>query len=225
MSNAVLNAVWTLQMPPSPKAVLVALADRASTRARACWPSVADLMARTCLSKRSVLNAIEGLEASRAITVARSHRKANRYVITPESFKSWVHVVHPKLGAPRAPSRVHHVHPQGAPVAPQPSFNPHEEPSMLANASLSKTVFTLGRRLLVQGGKSKASAASLLAKLRKEHGDRVLLEVLQSAEREHVSDPAGWLVKNCRSQGSRRTRLGIGEQDYSAGWGGEKVAA
>lgn len=223
MSNAVLNAVWPLRMPASSKAVLVALADRCDRHGR-CWPAVADLVQRTCLSERSVQYALRWLEKAGALTVERGRHKANTYQVTPKSYQ--VVGVQPLHPARRAPRGVQHVHPTPATVAPEPSLNPHIEPSLPADAGLGAMVFMLGKQLLTTNGISMKSAGSLLGKLRKQHGDDIVLAAIKAAQREHVSDPAAFLVKTCGAATPRgRKSLAIGDQDYAAGWDGEKAAA
>lgn len=55
-----LNRAWPLQLPPVAKAVLIALADRADDDGVA-WPSVGDLVTRTCFGRRAIQRAIGDL--------------------------------------------------------------------------------------------------------------------------------------------------------------------
>ena len=45
MSIAVMRSCWPLQMPPTPKAVLISLADNASDEGE-CWPSIPTICER-----------------------------------------------------------------------------------------------------------------------------------------------------------------------------------
>jgi DNA-binding transcriptional regulator YhcF (GntR family) len=76
---------WPVQVPPSPKAVLIALADHASD-AGECWPSISTLAERTCLSARSVMRAIQELETYQVIRAVRVEGRHSSYLITPEAF-------------------------------------------------------------------------------------------------------------------------------------------
>lgn len=83
-------ACWPLAMPPTPKAVLISLADQANDHG-GCWPSIETLCARTCLGERAVRNALRWLEAAGALTVEQRRRKdgamtSNFYTVTPAGF-------------------------------------------------------------------------------------------------------------------------------------------
>jgi hypothetical protein len=82
MSTVVMAACWPLQMPPTPKAVLIALADNATDHG-ACWPSIATISARTCFGKTAVIEAIQWLEAHGFLTADRSNGRHTRYQIIP----------------------------------------------------------------------------------------------------------------------------------------------
>lgn len=75
---------WPLKVPATAKAVLIALADHASD-AGECWPSISTLAERTCLSSRSVIRAIQELEAYQVIRAIRTEGRHTSYLITPES--------------------------------------------------------------------------------------------------------------------------------------------
>lgn len=81
MSNAVLNWAWGCRLPPRPKFVLVALADRAD-EAGLCWPGLSDICSRTGMSRRRVLAALHELEAAGAVQIRTGGpRQSNRYVL------------------------------------------------------------------------------------------------------------------------------------------------
>ncbi len=111
-------AVWDLRVGNSTdKLVLLALADFADDNGNRCFPSIAKLMARTELAKRTVMLALQRLQAAGHIEVIHRHRHSNL-------FK--VHLVHPtpSLGAPRAPSYVQMNAFLGAPRAPRTVIDP-----------------------------------------------------------------------------------------------------
>ncbi|GGA01344.1 helix-turn-helix domain-containing protein [Dyella caseinilytica] len=85
MSNAVMNACWPLQMPPTPKAVLISLADNASDKG-ACFPSLTKICERTCFGKTAVIEAIKWLEAHGVVKADRSNRYKTSYTVTPDLF-------------------------------------------------------------------------------------------------------------------------------------------
>lgn len=83
MSNNVTDRCRPLQMPPSQKAVLMALADFANDSGQ-CWPSIRAICEWTCYSERAVRNAIRQLEAAGHIACEVSRgRTSSLYTITP----------------------------------------------------------------------------------------------------------------------------------------------
>lgn len=64
-------------MPPTPKNVLMALADRADECGFG-WPSISGMCEATCFSKRAVINALEWLERERFLRVSREDGMNNK---------------------------------------------------------------------------------------------------------------------------------------------------
>lgn len=99
-------ACWPLQMPPTPKAVLVSLADQANDQGY-CWPSVATVCDRTCFGERAVRNAIRWLESQGLVRVEIGAMKANRYTVNLAACREWLlrprHDVPPGTTCPPAP--------------------------------------------------------------------------------------------------------------------------
>lgn len=129
MSNEALAWAWTVPCAPTAKLVLVALADRAN-EAGECFPSVRDMMERTCLKERAIQYALQDLE--RAGWVRRDFRsgRASNYVVnvgaqTP-ARDAPVHEMHPRT---TCTGGVHHMHQGGAPDAGEGcttcTHNPH----------------------------------------------------------------------------------------------------
>jgi len=85
MSTLVMAACWPLTMPPTPKAVLISLADQANDQG-VCWPSIDTITVRTCFGERAVRNAIRWLETAGLVKVEIGAMKANRYTVTPRGF-------------------------------------------------------------------------------------------------------------------------------------------
>jgi hypothetical protein len=73
MSIRLMSIVWALELPPTEKIVLLALADQASDEGRQCWPSVGRVARRCGLAERTVRHALAALEAKRHLT--RDHRE------------------------------------------------------------------------------------------------------------------------------------------------------
>ena len=76
---------WLFQMPPTPKAVLMSLADNANDHGY-CWPSLTTICERTCFGRTAVIDAIKWLETVGALKADRSDRYRTTYVITPDQF-------------------------------------------------------------------------------------------------------------------------------------------
>jgi len=80
MSNAITNACRPVRISPTPKNVLLALADRADD-AGATWPSISTLSDATCYSPRAVINALHSLEQAGYVVIERTVGCHNRYRI------------------------------------------------------------------------------------------------------------------------------------------------
>ena len=75
-------ACWPLQMPPTPKAVLISLADNANDHG-VCWPSISTICARTCFGKTAVIEAIQWLETAGFLVADRENGRHTKYQIIP----------------------------------------------------------------------------------------------------------------------------------------------
>lgn len=85
-------ACWPLQLPPTPKAVLISLADQANDQG-GCWPALQTICERTCLGERAVRNALRWLEQAGLLTCEARRRKSgemtsNFYTVTPSGFNA-----------------------------------------------------------------------------------------------------------------------------------------
>lgn len=86
MSTIIMSQCWPLQgMSPAQKAVLISLADNANDQG-VCWPSVESIAVRTCLSERSVQNAIKWLTDAGALQVQKRQGRSTVYTVTPAAF-------------------------------------------------------------------------------------------------------------------------------------------
>ena len=86
MSTIIMTACWPLQgMSPAQKAVLVSLADNANDDG-VCWPSVARIAERTCLSERAVRNALRWLEEAKALVANQRAGRSTWYVVSPNLY-------------------------------------------------------------------------------------------------------------------------------------------
>ncbi len=85
MSTTVMGLCWPLQMPPTPKSVLMSLADNANDHGQ-CWPSLSKITERTCFGKTAVIEAIRWLEEHGTLTADRTNGRHTSYVLTPDKF-------------------------------------------------------------------------------------------------------------------------------------------
>lgn len=83
MSTIIMSACWPLQgLTPAQKAVLISLADNANDEG-VCWPSVAKIAERTCLSERAVQQAIKVLNECRALSIEARQGRSTMFTVTP----------------------------------------------------------------------------------------------------------------------------------------------
>lgn len=80
-----MTACQKLQMPPTCKAVLMALANNANDQGY-CWPSIACICEDTCYKKDAVIDAIEHLEVMGIVTANRSNGRHTTYTLSPSNF-------------------------------------------------------------------------------------------------------------------------------------------
>lgn len=86
MSTIIMTQCWPLQgMNASQKAVLISLADNANDDG-VCWPSVAYIAVRTCLSERAVQNAIKFLQQVGILVVEDRNGRSNVYTIKTDNY-------------------------------------------------------------------------------------------------------------------------------------------
>lgn len=87
MSTLIMSACWGLQMPPTPKAVLISLADNANDHGE-CWPSIQTICVRTCFGKTAVIAAIQWLEEAGLVSANRDNGRHTTYTITPAKYQN-----------------------------------------------------------------------------------------------------------------------------------------
>ncbi|MFV3334248.1 helix-turn-helix domain-containing protein [Pseudomonas sp. NY15437] len=138
MSTIIMSACWPLQgLTPAQKAVLISLADNANDEG-VCWPSVAKIAERTCLSERAVQQAIKVLNECNALTIEARQGRSTMFTVTPAAFAP-PQKVHPRskctpagsapTPAPAAPPPPQDLHPTPADAAPRTVIEPSVEPS------------------------------------------------------------------------------------------------
>jgi hypothetical protein len=86
MSTIIMSQCWPLQgLSVTQKAVLISLADQANDEG-SCWPAIATIGKRCCMSARAVRTAMDHLEAVGILTRERRFNSSNVYSVTPEKF-------------------------------------------------------------------------------------------------------------------------------------------
>lgn len=96
-----MDACKSLQMPPTPKAVLICLADYADDSGQ-CWPSIDTITVFTCFGRTAVINAIHWLEGAGVVSADRSNGRHTSYRITPNQFDQSTS----RTGTPAVPVRL-----------------------------------------------------------------------------------------------------------------------
>jgi len=129
VSTIIMAQCWPLQMSPTQKAVLISLADNANDEG-VCWPSVARIAMRTCLSERAVQTAVRSLIDQRLLVINERAGRSSYYIVTPAGHAP-PQDMHPRSSrtpTPAAPAPA----PAGAapaPAAPAPrTVINHQEP-------------------------------------------------------------------------------------------------
>ena len=108
MSTIVMSACWRIQIPPTPKAVLMSLADNANDHGE-CWPSLTTIAMRTCFGRTAVIEAIRWLEEHGLLEADRSNGRHTRYTVKPSGLR-------PELFQNEGDQSASRTSPRGAPV-------------------------------------------------------------------------------------------------------------
>lgn len=146
------SACRPLQMQPTAKSVLMAMADYADDTGR-CWPSIPTLCEYTCFSRRAVIDAIAWLEANGALQADRSNGRHTSYMIVPDGYSKPVQQAHrckSRTGAANnQTSAAPALDPCSSRTGPVQQAHPnHQEPSRTIKAStkgrVSAPVFPSG---------------------------------------------------------------------------------
>ena len=85
MSFALVNQAIALPLPPARRMVLLALADMANA-AGVCWPSIATLARRACMSVRSVFNHLKALVKAGLIQRRPRIGRSSLYMVTGQAL-------------------------------------------------------------------------------------------------------------------------------------------
>ena len=93
MSIKAMTWVFDLELPPTPKLVLLVLADHADDKGF-CFPGAATISRRASVSERTLTRVLADLEAKGYIARSRRHlsngnRTSDGYVLTPDQATEW----------------------------------------------------------------------------------------------------------------------------------------
>lgn len=133
-----MSACWPLQgLTPAQKSVLISLADNANDEG-VCWPSVAKIGERTCLSERAVQQAIKVLSECKVLRIEGRQGRSTMFTVTPAAFappqkvrprKKCTPAENAPTPEPAAPQPPQEVHPTPAAAAPRTVIEPSVEPT------------------------------------------------------------------------------------------------
>lgn len=127
-----MSAVWALDLGPSEKFVLLALADNANDDGT-CWPSVATICSKTSLAERTVRKLIHKLQGLGQVIISERYGRSNVFTVTPAP-RAPLHEMHP---APDAPPPLHQE--QGTPARSAPTPAPRA-PRIIKEPSIEPSV-------------------------------------------------------------------------------------
>ncbi|WP_265350108.1 helix-turn-helix domain-containing protein [Stenotrophomonas maltophilia] len=117
-----MSQCWPLQgLSVTQKAVLISLADQANDEG-VCWPAIATIGKRCCMSARAVRTAMDHLEVVGLLTRERRFNSSNVYAVTPDKFNADAAAPKGKRKAAKggdAPGAGAAPHAGGAPDAPR----------------------------------------------------------------------------------------------------------
>ncbi len=138
MSHALVNAALAQPMPPARRAVLLALADMAN-HAGTCWPSIATIARRACLSVRSVFNHLGALVRAGLIQRRARIGRSSLYSLSGQALA-------PSTPAPEHAASTPASQPNEATSAPVPELTPTHQPAQQTAPApaIAPTVLTVG---------------------------------------------------------------------------------
>lgn len=133
MSHALVNQAIAMPLPPARRAVLLVLADMAN-HAGTCWPSIATLARRACLSVRSIFTHLKALEGMGLLTRRQRIGRSSLYSLTGQA--SAVHA--PTDGPDNAPDE------PTTPASAVPVQTPTPAQQSAPAPTIAPTVLTVG---------------------------------------------------------------------------------
>jgi hypothetical protein len=199
---------WPLQMPPTPKAVLISLADNANDQGF-CWPSLTTICERTCFGRSAVIEAIKWLEQNDAVKADRSNRYRTTYTVTPKGYTALQLVRETdQSGSRTSASGGELVHLADDEVREpddevrQPDTN-RKEPSLTTNKSNRKEVRVNAPSFDLSCWPSEPKPnllAGWLAVRKKKRADVTDIVIAAMGKQLHLAAVIGWTVDECLTE-------------------------
>ncbi|MCU0891154.1 MAG: helix-turn-helix domain-containing protein [Sandarakinorhabdus sp.] len=191
MSIALMTAVWSCDLPPTEKLVLMALADRANDDGQQCYPSIRELCRKSGASERTVQGCIKRLVEAGHLTRDERPGRGVNYIVHPRTScapaKAAPPQKTPKTPAESAPNT------SGTTIT-EAKASGGEAPPVDDKPNLKTMVWDRGRQLLTAAGIPDAKARSMVGKWLKLFGDGAVFEALATAEREAAIDPIPFIT-------------------------------
>jgi len=93
MSIRAMNWAWAQELSPTPKLILMALADAANEKDE-CWPGIRFIARKCCVSERTVQRVLQDFDASKLVSIKAQHDPRNgrctsnkyRLNISPQTY-------------------------------------------------------------------------------------------------------------------------------------------
>ena len=138
MSFSLVNAAIAQPLPPARRAVLLVLADMAN-HAGTCWPSIATIARRACLSVRSVFSHLAALVKDGLIQRRARIGRSSLYSLSGQALA-------PSTPAPEHAASTPASQPNEATSAPAPELTPTHQPAQQTAPApaIAPVVLTVG---------------------------------------------------------------------------------
>ena len=163
MSHALVNAALAQPLPPARRAVLLALADMAN-HAGTCWPSIATLARRACLSVRSIFTHLKALEGMGLLTRRQRIGRSSLYSLTGQTLAPSAQTQAGNVSCPTSPPDGATSAPAPAPIsAQQPAQQSAPAPTIAPTLLTVETVVQAMRRAGLVGAYETQSLTALVA--------------------------------------------------------------
>jgi len=235
-----MSSVWE-EGPPdrSCRFVLLCLADHADDEGR-CWPSVATIARKTCMTERGVRKILRRLEDEGYLetAVGSGRHGCSQYTIKTRN------AVPPERGSPRNASAPNDAKTRNASAqnpehgSPEPSRTINiREPSYTTSnevdgeaVDFTKALFERGVAFLGKHGVPERTARALVGKWRKEAGEAKTFDAFRAASKCGVTDPVSWITATLKeTKGGKQSdwleAFMRGAQRMDSGAGGDPAGA